>query len=89
MKYVQSICGAFIELLFILLLGEMIESIFYENNLSYFSMQICAYIILFLVHYFSGKMILRKNNELQKKVQMDLRILLYGRAIRAKALYLT
>lgn len=83
-KYFTTGMKDCIKLLLTLLLGMMIETIFYKRNLNEFLRQIVLYSILFAINNFLGRKVASESKKLQKEVYGNLCGLLYKKEIRAK-----
>lgn len=67
-----------------LLLGMMIESIFYKKDIYMFLQQVFLFFLLFLVYIFIEHIITNECKKLQKEIHGGLRSQLYGKEIRSK-----
>jgi ABC-type bacteriocin/lantibiotic exporter with double-glycine peptidase domain len=83
-KYIITTVRTVVTLLQTWLLGGIIESIFYERNISRFLMQVIFYILFFFGHIYLGRKVTKESKKLQKEIHGGLRSLLYGKELRAK-----
>ena len=74
-----------IDLFLTLIIGLLIEAIFYRNNLKLFIIESIVYIVLFLLKCIVGKIILVTVNQLQEKILLGLRKLMFEKTVKANA----
>lgn len=82
-KYAATSIRTGVTLLQTLLLGVMIESIFYEKDISKFFLQVILYILLFCLYIFLGRKVASESEKLQIEIHGGMRSLLYSKEIRA------
>ncbi|MDE7339528.1 MAG: ABC transporter ATP-binding protein/permease [Lachnospiraceae bacterium] len=82
-KYAATCIRTGITLLQTLLLGVMIESIFYEKNVRKFFLQVILYILIFGVYVILGRKAANESEKLQIEIHGGMRSLLYSKEIRA------
>lgn len=87
-KYIATSIRTEAALLQTLLLGVMIESIFYERDITKFLVQVIAYILLFLLGVLLRREAANESKRLQKEIHSGLRSLLYSKELRARGEYL-
>lgn len=84
-KYCVESMRMLITILLTLILGMMIQAVFYEKNISLFLLQIGTYSSLFGLDIALGRIGLRESKDLQAQIQIEMRKRLYRSEIRAKA----
>lgn len=84
-KYLLRMTNSIIDLFLTLIIGFLIEAVFYSNNFKLFIIESIFYIILFLFKCVVEKFILGTINQLQEKTIVGLRKLMFEKTVKANA----
>lgn len=84
-KYLLKMADSIIDLFLTLIIGLLIEAIFYRNNLKLFIIESIVYIVLFLLKCIVGKIVLVTVNQLQENILLGLRKLMFEKTMKANA----